>query len=55
MLKHGKYNLVFWIGLVFMHCEQNIKIGIVSSFDFLKVSNWKTILFTFTMKNETKT
>jgi hypothetical protein len=39
MPKHGKYNLVFWIGLVFMHCEQNIKIEIVSSFDFFKTPN----------------
>jgi hypothetical protein len=36
MPKHGKYNLVFGIGLVFMHCEQNIKIGIVFSFNFFK-------------------
>jgi len=36
MPKHGKYNLVFWIGLVFMHCEQNIKIGIASNFDLKK-------------------
>lgn len=55
MSKHDKYDLVFWIGLVFMHCEQNIKIGIVYNFDFFKMSNWETIFFTFTMKNKTKT